>query len=125
MEQEKNANDFDLEKLITEPFEGGTTLMKWLSGRWWGVLGPPALLAALLLIALPRAARAAGAPQRARAFREAGLLALGWAGVDLGLTAGLPLLQLSYAPVRSAFLYLFCGRAGIASTGTALALASV
>ena len=100
-------------ELITAPFSGWTGLVQWLSVRWWGVLAPPALLAALLLYWLPRAARAAGAPGRGRAFRQAGLLALGWAGVDLGLTVGLPLLQLSYAPVRSAFLYLFCGRTAI------------
>src|SRR5207247_2605904 len=74
---------------------------------------------------LPRMLRAAGAPERARLIRQAGTLALGWAGVDLGLTAGLPLLKLAYPPVRGSFYYLLCGRAAIAGGSTALALASV
>jgi hypothetical protein len=100
-------------------------LLARLGQQWTAVLGLPVALAVVLVYWLPRLARRAGTPQDARLLREAGLLALGWGGVDLALTAGLPVLRLSYAPVRTAFFMLLWGRTGISGAGTALAVASV
>ena len=55
-------------------------------------------------------------------MRALGAQALGAASLDLALMAGLPLLKLSYAPVRRAFFNLLLGRAILAGAGTALAL---
>ncbi len=83
---------------------------------------PPAGLLGLLLGVGPRAARAAGAPRRAALVRRTGLLTLGASALDLGLMAALPALRLSYAPIRSAFLYLLVGRTLLSAAGAALAL---
>ena len=92
--------------------------------RWWAA---PAAVGALgwgLAVALPQRLARRGTPERARLAQTAGRQALGWGALDLALTAGLPLLRISYAPIRPAFLYLFCGRAAWATGLTALGLAS-
>ena len=111
--------------LLHDPLEELSKVLARLGQQWTAVLGLPVALAVVLVYGLPRLARRAGAAQDARLLREAGLLALGWGGVDLALTAGLPLLRLSYAPVRTAFFMLLWGRTGISGAGTALAVASV
>ncbi len=115
----------DLQSVIENPFTGSLRLTRRISSEWWGVLPLPLLLAGGLVYLLPRLLRNAGAPGRAAVVRQAGLQALGWGGVDLAAMAGLPLLRLSYAPVRAAFFNLLCGRAAISGGATALALASV
>jgi predicted MPP superfamily phosphohydrolase len=115
----------DLKAVIENPFTGSLRLTRRISREWWGVLGLPLLLAATLVYLLPRLLRNSGAPGRAEVVRQAGLQALGWGGVDLAAMAGLPLLQLSYAPVRAAFFNLLCGRTAISGGATTLALASV
>jgi predicted MPP superfamily phosphohydrolase len=113
----------DVEKIVENPFAGVTRLTAWLGESPLGLPGVPLALGGLLVVGLPRLLRRRGAPQRARAVRALGLHALGAAGLDLALMAGLPLLKLSYAPVRRAFFNLLLGRAALAGAGTALALA--
>ncbi len=115
----------NISHLLHDPLEAMSKLLARLGQQWTAVLGLPVALAVVLVYWLPRLARRAGTPQDARLLREAGLLALGWGGVDLALTAGLPVLRLSYAPVRTAFFMLLWGRTGISGAGTALAVASV
>ena len=80
------------------------------------------MLGGVLVVGLPWWLRGRGAAQRARAVRALGAQALGAASLDLALMAGLPLLKLSYAPVRRAPFNLLLGRAILAGAGTALAL---
>jgi predicted MPP superfamily phosphohydrolase len=114
----------DLQAVVEQPVTGTFRLTRRISREWWGVLGLPLLLASGLVYLLPRLLRQSGAPGRAKVVRQAGLQALGWGGVDLAAMAGLPLLRLSYDPVRAAFLNLLGGRAAISGAATALALAS-
>src|SRR4051794_1159091 len=117
--------DLEIDDLQTDPWRGWTGVIRRLGERWWGVAAPAALLGGLLLRVLPDALQRAHAPRAAHAIRGAGRLALGGAGLDLALTAGLPLLRVSYAPVGSAFLYWFAGRSALAAAGSLLALAPV
>ncbi|MGI8587222.1 MAG: metallophosphoesterase [Chloroflexia bacterium] len=111
--------DLDLQTFLRDPLEGGAKVAGWLGRRWAAVIGVPAALGLLLVYLLPRIASRAGARGSARVLRQAGRQALGWSGLDLALTSGLPLLRLSYPPIRGAFFYLFSGRAMI-SAGAAL-----
>ena len=114
----------DLQAVVEQPVTGTFRLTRRISREWWGVLGLPLLLAGGLVYLLPRLLRQRGAPGRAKVVQDAGLQALGWGGVDLAAMVGLPLLRLSYDPVRAAFLNLLAGRATISGAATALALAS-
>ena len=112
-----------VQEIVENPFAGVSRLTAWLAESPVGLPGVPLALGGLLVVGLPRLLRGRGAPQRARAVRALGVQALGAAGVDLALMAGLPLLKLSYAPVRRAFFNLLLGRTALAGAGTALALA--
>lgn len=114
----------DPEQLVKNPFNGLLRLSAWLSETPLGLPGVPLALGAVLVAGLPRLLRRRGAPQRARAVQALGVQALGAAGLDLALMTGLPLLKLSYAPVRRAFFNLLLGRVALAGAGTALALAT-
>src|SRR5215211_6690544 len=114
----------DPEQLLEDRFAGLARLTAWLSETSLGLPGVPLALGGLLGIGLPRLLQQRGAPQRARAVRTLCVQALGTASLDLALMAGLPLLKLSYAPVRRAFFNLLLGRAALAGAGTSLALAT-
>ncbi|HUS15834.1 MAG TPA: metallophosphoesterase [Chloroflexia bacterium] len=116
--------EFDLLAWREDPIEEASRLMARLGRRWDAVLALPLALLVLLLHVLPRRAARAGAPERERILRHAGLQTLGWAAGDLALTAALPLLRLSFPPIRGAWFYLFCGRATITAGAVMPALAS-
>jgi predicted MPP superfamily phosphohydrolase len=113
--------DWDIRKFLSDPLEEAAHMAAWLGRRWSAALGLPLALFWLTLRRLPARAERQGAPQRAGLLREMGAQALAWTGADLGLTAALPALRLSYAPVRGAFFFLFCIRAALTLGGVGLA----
>src|SRR4051812_26749686 len=116
--------DWNWHRLRTNPVDETAYIVAQLGQRWPVVLGAPAVLGGVVGWLLPRRLARRGAGQQAEAVRAAGRQAFAGMAADLVLLAALPRLRLAHAPVRAAWLYLFCGRAAWAALGTALALAA-
>ncbi len=113
-----------LHRLRSNPVDEIAHIVGQVGRRWWAGPTLVGLVGWGLGVVGPRRVARHGAPQQARLLRAAGRQALGWGALDLALTAGLPLLRISFPRIGPAFLYLFCGRTIIATSLTVLGLLS-